>query len=361
MPIFRVQRHAEDAIEITIASGSMPRREPVWEEPNRARNRFTSDYAGGEGETGDGHAYASLGGGVRRWRQAVQRTLSAEERRDVALAAIDAAREHLRMYPASCAARIRREDAFDTLYEVMAETGLSRAEVDATYRTLEEYVFSALVYDASRTCCWNSSTAAMHEIIMDYAQAEQAQAEADGMCVQPTVFRAHTDGYERWRAHAESLGRGGEWVAWSEDESCSQRDVPEDTVDADRAATGYCSLGEPVDPPDPVEPSGGSCDPAGGATQAEAVALNYNSEVDARVCSDESDWFRVDSTGQVEVQIRFSNDAGDLDLEAVDADGAILDSSTSVSDEETVTATGPFFVRVYGYSGAQNDYTIVVR
>src|SRR5690606_5119351 len=114
-------------------SGSMPRREPVWEEPNRARSSFTSDYAGGLGQASDGAAYASLGGGVRRWRSAVfsggrwrnevpvrdrevyindqdleavgarparfgeiLRSLSATERRDVVLAGIEAAREHLR-------------------------------------------------------------------------------------------------------------------------------------------------------------------------------------------------------------------------------------------------------------------------
>ena len=55
MPIFRVNRQAEDALEVTIASGSMPRREPVWEDPNSARSSFTNSYAGSseiaEGDT----------------------------------------------------------------------------------------------------------------------------------------------------------------------------------------------------------------------------------------------------------------------------------------------------------------------
>jgi len=391
MPVMRVERHAEDALEVSIASGSMPRREPVWEDPNRARSSFTASATGGEGESSDGEPYAALGGGLKRWRTAVLRSgrwrnevierdredfindadheaiaarpgrfeeilrsLSPEERRDVALQAVDAAREHLRNYPASCAARIRREDAFDSLYEVMAEQGQDRATVDATYRTLEDYVFSALVYEQSRTCCWNRSTAGMHEIIMSYAQQEQADAAEMGMCVAPSVFRAETDGYARWQAHAEALGRAGEWNAWSEDEACAQRDVPEDTVDAERAGTAYCALGEPVEPP----PAGLGCDPAGALTRSDATALAVGDWLEARLCSGEEDWFRVDASGEVTITISFEHAAGDLDLELVDASGARLGSSAGVQNEETVTASGPLFVRVYGYSDAANDYRI---
>lgn len=396
MPIMRVERHAEDALEVSVASGSMPRREPLWEDPNRARSRFTSSYAGGPGESSDGELYAALGGGVRRWRtavlrsgrwrnevlegdreayinerdyeaiaarparfEAILRSLSAAERRDVALAAIESAREHLRSYPASCAARIRREDAFETLYEVLAEQGLDRAAVDATYRTLEDYVFAALVYDRSRTCCWNRSTAAMHAIIMDYAEAEQADAAARGMCLSPTVFRAERDGYARWRDHAASLGRADEWVAWSEDESCSQRDVPEDTVDAARAGTAWCERGEPVDPGEPGGDAG--CDATGGGSRSAATPLAWGTTLDAELCADEEDWYRVESTSEVTVRIAFDHAAGDLDLEVLAEDGTQLGSSTSVQDRESVTATGPFHVRVYGYRGAANAYSITVE
>ncbi len=390
MPIFRVARHAEDALEVTIASGSMPRREPVWEEPNTARSRFTSDYAGGAGQTHDGDAYASLGGGVRRWRTAVHsggrwrndvivrdrevfindadheaiaarperfeeilRTLSAEERRDVAIAQIEAAREHLRRYPASCAARARREDAFTALYEALGD----RAAVDATYRTLEDYVFSALVYDASRTCCWNGTTAAMAEIVMDYAEREQADAAAAATCVAPTVFRSEATGYERWRAHAEELGRGAEWRAWSEDEACAQRDVAEDTVDAGRAVTGFCELDEAPEMP----PVAAGCDGTGGATRESATLLADGASRGARLCEGEEDWYRVQADGEATVTITFDNAAGDLDLEAVSASGAVLGSSTSVANEESVTASGAFYVRVYGYRGVANAYTIALR
>lgn len=61
------------------------------------------------------------------------------------------------------------------------------------------------------------------------------------------------------------------------------------------------------------------------------------------------------------MRITFDHAAGDLDLEAVSADGTQLASSASVQDEESVTATGPFYVRVYGYRGAANAYTIRVE
>jgi hypothetical protein len=377
----------------------------VWEEPNRARSRLTSDSGGGAADSGDG-PYAAFGGGVRRWRQArvvdgrwrnqvpvrdrdiyiddqdldavgarparfaeILRTLSLEERRDVALQGIDAAREHLRAYPASCAARIRREDAFDTLYEVMEESGMSRGEVDGTYRTLEDFVLAALVYDQSRTCCWNRSTAAMHGIIMAYAEAEQAEAEMNAMCVQPTVFRAETTGYDRWADFAASQGQADDWAAWSEDESCSQRDVAEDTVDAERAATAFCELGiDPVDPTDPVDPDptdpdpiDAGCDPVGGGSFETASTLNYNQLTSARVCEGEDDWYRVDSTSEVTVRVEFSHAEGDIDFELVGLDGESIVVSQEVTDFEEASAGGPFYVRVYGYAGAANAYTIVVR
>jgi hypothetical protein len=395
MPIFRVTRYAEDALEVTVASGSMPRREPVWEEPNTARGRFTNPYAGGPGQAADGNAYAALGGGVRRWRtprlssgrwrnevavrdrdafiadsdheavaarparfEQILRALSVIERRDVALAQIEAAREHLRNYPASCAARVRREDAFEQLYAVLAEQGMDRAAVDGSYRQLEDYAFAALVYAESRTCCWNSTTRAMSEIALSFAEAEQAEAEAEGMCVAPTVFRAHTDGYERWRAYAVSIGRGGEWRAWREDETCAQRDVPEDAEDAARAATGWCDLSSESSVPS--DPTDAGCDATGGSSQASAAPLAIGASLSARLCTDESDWYRVDAPSGATVTITFDHAAGDLDMEALSADGVGLSSSTSVQSTETVQATGPFFVRVYGYRGAANAYSIQV-
>ena len=118
-------------------------------------------------------------------------------------------------------------------------------ELDEKYRTLEDYVLAELVYEQSKTCCWNSTTTAMYEIVMSYAEREQAQAETDGVCALPTVFRAEnaasgiSDGYDRWRDYAAEIGRGDEWVTWTEDETCVQRGVMDDTP-AETTASPWC-------------------------------------------------------------------------------------------------------------------------
>ena len=60
------------------------------------------------------------------------------------------------------------------------------------------------------------------------------------VCVAPTVFRSRADGYKLWQDHAKKLGREADWLAWSEDEPCAQRDAKEDVL-APVAATPYCA------------------------------------------------------------------------------------------------------------------------
>ena len=266
----------EGFFEVEVVSGSMPRRQPKWESPSSSKYNLTVQKAGGPDMSNDDVSYAKLGGGLKRWRVATAiegrwtnmvppqdqsvyirsnnyeaigkrieefekfiQELPPEQKREAILERVIAAREHLALYPASCAARIRREDAFNDLYELDKSAFYNeQTEVDVTYRRLEDYVFSALAYDESKTCCWNSSTGAMYEIVMDYAQAEvDAAGEA---CIAPTVFGAIGGGYELWASHAERLGRADEWVAWSEDESCPQRDVSDDAVSLDFKVTPYC-------------------------------------------------------------------------------------------------------------------------
>lgn len=400
IPVIQANEIVPGRFEVTVVSGSMPRRQPVWEEPARARASFTLDETGGLGESRDGRAYATLGGGIRRWRTPVLRSgrwyntvrsadrdafiadddveaiaarpeafrdvlanVSPEEQLEVAEAQVEDARAHLLRYPASCAARTRREDAYARLETLAAELlALTPEEVTTRYRTLADYVFAELEYSASRTCCWNRSNAAMAEIVLDLAQVEQDEASAAAMCVEPTVFRAEADGYARWRAHAETLGRGAEWRAWSEDESCSQRDVPMDTVSA-RAVTAYCSVAitpEPVPTPDPTpEPApADACDPAVADSQSAPVTLEAGSLV-ARICEGDEDFYVVDDAAMV--TITFVHADGDLDLASYDTEGNRVDSSESVSDQEQLMTTGPTVFRVYGYSGATGTYTITVE
>ena len=157
-----------------------------------------------------------------------------EAARDGAIAIIEAARRELRSRPASCSQRTKREEGFNALYEVMQQRfNKTKAQVDAEYRKLEDYVFSELEYTRSKTCCWNASTAQMADIILDKAQKDLARDQRDGVCRQPTVFKASGGGkYDTWKTHAAELGRAADWREWSEDETCSQRGVEEDSLGA---------------------------------------------------------------------------------------------------------------------------------
>ncbi len=396
LPILRRTDVGAGHFEVGLASGSMPRRQPLWEEGASARGEFLSEDAGGPGASWDGDAYATLGGGLRRWRTAtlsggrwrnvvrasdrasfiddadtdriaarVERfgellaEVSPEARRDAALERIANARAHLADYPASCAARTRREDAFVDLYAVMdTYFGEDRAEVDARYRTLEDRVLGELLYAEARTCCWNSSTRAMHDVVLDYAEEEQAEASARGECVEPTVFRAEAedlraggDGYGRWRDYASRTGRAAAWRRWSEDETCSGKSFVGDTETGRGAETSIC---------DATTPASGACDPEGGDDAiTQASALLAGASIEARICADDVDFYRVDAgSSTVTVIVSFRHTDGDLDVEAVTEGGAELARSWSSSDEERVSASGTFYVRVHGYAGAQNTYTI---
>jgi hypothetical protein len=265
--------------DVTVISGSMPRRQGVRQSGQAAKGYFTSVETGGPGTNSDGDAYAKLGGGLKRWRVAksiagywtntwmagdesswinstdteriaarparfeqILGQVPPGQQRTELLAQIDDARHHLALYPASCSARERREQAFAALYDLAGRAfDQSRAEVDAAYRRLDDYVFAELDYAHARTCCWDSSTSAMYDIIMDRARKDAAAAAAAHTCAAPVVFKSQADGYQRWASHASALGRAAEWRAWSEDEACAQRAVPVD-AEAQLAVTPYCSL-----------------------------------------------------------------------------------------------------------------------
>ncbi|MDB4942472.1 MAG: hypothetical protein JWP97_2006 [Labilithrix sp.] len=278
LPIMTVEKPSAEKLRVTVASGSMPRRQAVWEEAGSSAHYFEQDPMGSAAMNYDTPPvpYAKLGGGLRRWRTPVLnggrwnnivpvsdrgvyipdadlaaigarterfKVLLAEDtpeaKRDAALTIISAARQNLKNFPASCSTRTKREEGFKMLYEASEAMGIARSKVDADNRTLEDYVFAELDYENSKTCCWNSTTSAMASIVLDYATKEKAAADAAGTCKQPTVFSAHTGGYDLWKNHAESLGKGADWKAWSEDEPCTQRGTVEDKL-TETGKTAMC-------------------------------------------------------------------------------------------------------------------------
>ncbi|TNF37848.1 MAG: hypothetical protein EP329_02005 [Deltaproteobacteria bacterium] len=269
-------------MEIEAMYGSMPRIQPRWYDTAQSKHYFTSEMTGGEGENYDGDEYATLGGGIKRWRTPVVKSgrwynivpvrdrelyidsadkasiaarparfaelmgeLSPAEKRDVAIARIEDARRSLEAHPASCASRTRREEAFAELYEVERSEGHDTAMTDRTYRTFDDYVFAELQYEVSKTCCWNSTTAAMYQIVMAYNE-QHVLDHAQGTCNEPVVFKASNGGgYDVFADYAAAIGQGDAWVRWTEDEPCSQRDVAEDT-EVEHAWTDFCDVRDDV-------------------------------------------------------------------------------------------------------------------
>lgn len=371
--------------DVTTISGSMPRRQGVRQSGQSSKSYFTSQYTGGPGTASDGTEYAKLGGGIKRWRvtknvngywtntwmasdeaswinstdytriaarparfEQILGQVSPQQKKAELLVQISEARHHLTQFPASCSARERREQAFRSLYEVGTQLGETKAEIDAEHRELEDYVFAQLDYTKSKTCCWNSTTSAMFDIVMDKARKDIAAGEANNTCVAPTVFASRTDGYTLWASHAASLGRGADWRAWSEDEACPQRDVASDT-EAPRLGTAFCSL----------DNGGGTtaCTDAKEPNNSRNAAVSATGAIaDLQICAADDDWFTIPAGGTVKIEFRHSD--GDLDMDAFDASGNRLTGSSGTGNTEQVTVPAGGFVRVFGFSGARGAYTL---
>ncbi|MFH2006750.1 MAG: PPC domain-containing protein [bacterium] len=374
-------------LEANLASGSMPRRQPKWEDGAASKHTFTINECGGVGTNYEGDEYAKLGGGIKRFRVAKKvggywtntwmradeaswicdtdyerisarpaqfadllGEVSPEQLRASYLQMVSDARNHLRDYPASCSARIRREDAFELLYALCArEWSMTKAQVDAQYRIFEDYVFAELEYTQSKTCCWNSSNSAMHQIVMDYNNERQQNG-----CQDAVVFKAMGGGYSVFRDFAESTGRGHLWRDWSADETCPQSDVDNDTEVA-HEWTAFCDLGAATPTPDCSD----SLEPNNNPN--EAAQVQAGTYPDLEVCSGNDDYFAIDGAGGITARIEFTHASGDLDMELYQGTNKI-GSSTSSSNSEEISAAdgGPYILRVYGYSGAANTYTLVV-
>lgn len=392
-----VEARPEAKIAAELASGSMPRRQAVWESQAATKLLFTDDRTGGEGDNYDGEKYVDLGGGLKRflvaelsggrWRNRVLPAdmetwipwsrksdraarpaqfgellveVSPTELRDELLAIIEAKREHLRNYPASCSARTGRETAFTALYELMSDKfDMSVDQVDGEYRILEDYVFAELVYETSKTCCWNSTTSAMFDVVMSYNLELQESADS---CAMPAVFMASNGGYQLFAEHAASIGLANQWVPWSEDESCPQRDVINDE-EKRHGWTTYCEVEDTING---ETPGVSGDDPYEvNDTRAQAFTLSEGTFEGASIISGDEDWFTfTPPTGAlVRVKIDFEHDDGDLEL-TMYRGGRVTDRSRTTRDTEIVDATydgvEPLYARIFGHEQARAAYTITV-
>ncbi len=372
--------------EALLVSGSMPRRQPKMETATTSKDYLTSINGGGPGQNWDGDKYAALGGGLKRFRVAknwsgrwTNTWMASDEAswindtdhermaariaelddllgevdpaqlKSAYLQMIEDARNHLRQYPASCAARNRREDAFEKLYTVnQTYFGKNEAQTDLDHRILDDYVFARLVYQQSKTCCWNRTTSAMYRIIMDYNEEMQEET-----CMEPVVFMARDGGYEVFRQYAEDTGRGHLWVNWSEDETCPQKNVTNDSP-AESDHLSWCEIApEPSEPEctDDFEPNNNP------VSAAEITSGTYPGLF---ICEGDEDFFTFTTTGDFTVSIAFSHAAGDLDMSLFRGD-TLVRTSQGTSDTESITSTaGTYVLRVYGYNGATGEYSLTL-
>ena len=260
MVVKTVTKLEGERLDAELVYGSMPRIQPKWYNSSLSKSYFISEETGGEGSNHDGEEYAKLGGGLKRWRTPVVKygywynivpaadrknwisstdykniarrpaefekllgQISAEEQRKVYLQEIANARQNLQLKPASCSNRQRREEAFARLYKINKESfNISKEETDKKHRKLEDYMLAQLLYNKSKTCCWNSSTEKMFQLILKFNK-ERVKASP---CVEPLVFKAVNGGYDDFKKYAEAEGVGHLWKSWSEDESCPQASDP---------------------------------------------------------------------------------------------------------------------------------------
>ena len=93
-----------------------------------------------------------------------------------------------------------------------------------------------------------------------------------------------------------------------------------------------------------------------------ARAITPAAPFDGTICPGDDDYvsFSVSEPSEVEVTIVFDHAVGDLDLELYGPTGAVVGRSTGSEDietiTETVTATGTYVARVYGYRDAEGPY-----
>jgi len=390
MVVVRAEHLPDGQLEAEDVYGNLPPAQPAWQSSAESKRNFTNDEGGGPSTNSSGEIYSHIGGGLKRFRVAknvggfwtnawmagdeaswindrdydrvaarpaqfagLLGEVSPEQRRDMLLGVIQAKRQHLSQYPASCSAREAREAAFDELYVLMQdEFGMTREEVDRTYRTFDDYVFAELDYLRSPTCCWNRTNAQMVRIILDYAQTLQASG-----CTVPVVFKRTAGAYRVFSDYAAATGRAAQWVPWSEDESCPQRSNADDT-EAAHDWTAWCSLGGST-------PAGCTEDPFEENDSSAAAATVAAGDHAAAVCSGDDDWFSVAADGRpLTITISFTHADGDLDLELTDTSGAVLGSSNGTSNTESVTLTTVsgrrYLVHVYGYRGAEGSYRLAV-
>ena len=134
---------------------------------------------------------------------------------------------------------------------------------------------------------------------------------------------------------------------------CVADECPEGLVCRD----GFCVRDRPVCEDDALEDADGP---------ATARSVEPGDVDDLRICEGDDDWYAVEvcAGGRLQIDVRFSHAAGDLDAELVAPDGRPLRESASVSDNETLVYSPAVdeqvLLHIYGFGGTANDYALEV-
>ncbi len=80
---------------------------------------------------------------------------------------------------------------------------------------------------------------------------------------------------------------------------------------------------------------------------------------DLSLCDGDTDWFYIADAATVTIDFTHAN--GDLDMASYDANDSRLAVSQSTSNSESLTVGAGTWIKVYGYQGAANDYTLRVE
>lgn len=106
-----------------------------------------------------------------------------------------------------------------------------------------------------------------------------------------------------------------------------------------------------------------SAEPDSTSSQARPLAIGQDAA--RRLCSGDADFFALSLTPgeEVKLSLRFDHRYGDLDLELLDADLNLISRSASERSLEEIVhraTASTAYARVYGVTGASNDYTFSV-
>lgn len=144
----------------------------------------------------------------------------------------------------------------------------------------------------------------------------------------------------------------------------SFRDDGESPADEGDYTGGVDETDATEEPPADAPHWGGPCDDGDDSMQ-DATFLPIGA-ADGEICAaEDEDYFAfyLPNRADVTIQLSFSARSGDLDLRLLNSEGTTLQASTSVDDDERIAATlpaGEYFVHVYGFNGAVNEYILTI-